>query len=150
MKKMSQQQLHSLIERFFNAETSVAEERKLRTYLAFGKYNLTPEVEDALAVMSVQRKRKQARPTHFIAPLKWAAAAAVVSVIAIVGINQFSEPTQTVSYAYIGGKYTNDSKVLNKLMNEQINDLAEQMQLSQDNFDSQIAELSEAMQQYEN
>jgi hypothetical protein len=150
MKKMTQQQLHSLIERYFNAETSQAEEQQLRTYLANGKYAFTAEVEDALAVMSVQRRSRR-QSSRFIAPLSRVAAAAVVGVIAVIGVHQFTAGgTHAESYAYVGGKYTEDTKVLNKIMASQLSDLANQMQQSQDAFDDQLSDLSEAMQQYEN
>jgi hypothetical protein len=152
MKKMSQQQLHTLIEKYFNAETSVADENLLRNYLACGKYSLTPEVEEALAVMSVQRPRAHSRlkPTHFVAPLRWAAAAAVIGVIVAVGIKQYYTPVQNEGYAYVGGKYTNDAAVLNHMIDAQVSELAEQMQLSQQSFDDQLSDLSQVMQQYEN
>ncbi len=151
MKKLTQQQLHCLIERYFNAETSQAEEQQLRTYLANGKYAFTAEVEDALAVMSVQRRSTRIRSSRFIAPLSRVAAAAVVGVIAVIGVHQFTAGgTHAESYAYVGGKYTEDTKVLNQIMASQLSDLADQMQQSQDAFDDQLSDLSEAMQQYEN
>lgn len=149
MKKMTQQQLHSLIEQYFNAETSVSDEQRLRTYLVRGKYKLTPEVEDALAVMSVQHRKARAHRSRFTAPLRWAAAAAVAGVFVVVGVKQFSSAPQAMSYAYVGGRYTEDKEELNSMMDRQMSELAEQMQQSQQQFDDQLADLSEVMQQYE-
>jgi hypothetical protein len=54
-----------------------------------------------------------------------------------------------MNYAYVGGKYTNDAQVLNSLMTSQVNELAEQMEQSQQAIDSPLSELSEVMRQQE-
>ena len=148
MEKMTQNRLHSLIERYFNAETTISEEKALRAYLAEGKYKLTPEVEEALAVMSVTRCVKRARSHH--AAIKWGIAATVAGVLALTGVMQFQHMQAPASYAYVGGRFTEDKAELDRLMNSQVSELAMQMRQSQEEMSSQIAELSEVMQQYEN
>jgi hypothetical protein len=149
MKRFTQTQLHALIERYFNAETSVAEERDLRLYLAKGKYSLTEQVEEALAVMSVQQPRARSKANHYAMPMRWIAAAAVIGIIAVIGVKHQNSVDTGMNYAYVGGKYTNDAQVLNSLMTSQVNELAEQMEQSQQAIDSPLSELSEVMRQQE-
>jgi hypothetical protein len=81
--------------------------------------------------------------------MRWIAAAAVIGIIAVIGVNHQNSVDTGMNYAYVGGKYTNDAQVLNSLMTSQVNELAEQMEQSQQAIDSPLSELSEVMRQQE-
>lgn len=153
MNKLSQTQLHRLIQRYFDAETSVAEEKQLKAYLASGKYKLTAEVEDALAVLSVPRRTESqsSRRSSVAASVKWIAAAAIL-VFAFVGVTEYVQLTdeQPTYYAYVGGRYVDDRDKVDRLMQSQLDDLSDLMTQSQNAIDGQLDELSEMMQQFDN
>lgn len=99
--------LESLIARYFEAETSEAEELYLRTALASGRYPLTPTVREALAVMSltavaVQRRKKRARLRVM------GAVAAVAAVIVTIGAWHYTSVRSNECVSYIAGTRVTD------------------------------------------
>ena len=92
------------IEKYFNGETTVAEEKMLRTY--FNESNVAPELEKFSPMFQYFTEAKQERYTKTI-PLKprrnyyrWASVAAVVVVaFGVYFGNQYQEQ-QEAKYAY--------------------------------------------------
>lgn len=145
---LTQTQLEALIERYCDALTDEADEALLRQALVSGRYEQTPAVREALAVMSlcaVERSltasnaddRMRRMPGRAV----WAAAAAVVGIILVAGLWVYrpagarSIDTQTETcHAYIAGRYITDQKVV---MNQVANELACMAEASEQ-FDSGI------------
>jgi outer membrane murein-binding lipoprotein Lpp len=105
-------------------------------------------VEDALAVMSVERHHSVA--THSYLPtVRWVVAASICGIALLTGIAHIRQMPETTCYAYIAGQYVDNRAQLDQLMSSQISELAEQMEQSQAEMDSQVSELSAMMQEYE-
>lgn len=127
---LSQQQLEMLIDRYFDAVTTEAEEYELRCALAAGQYSLTPKVRQALAVMSltaVRRSRRSAGRRHS-SRFAYYAAAALTGAALLAATWAYKPKADSRSplvadecQAYIAGRATSDPKVV---MNMMANDLA--------------------------
>lgn len=133
---MTDKELHILIERYFAAETSIAEERQLRKVLASHSAPVGTDslIDEAKAVMSVPAvigeplPATSSRPTRktlrFAAPVWWqsAAAVAIIAVLAtgIIHINRSTPRGECV--AYLNGREISDRDAV---MNMMFNDLSE-------------------------
>lgn len=101
-------ELESLIARYFEAETTEAEELHLRAALASGRYPLTPAVREALAVMSLTavaaRRRKKRTRLRAVS----AAAAAIAALTVSVGAWHYTSTRSNVCVTYIAGTRVTD------------------------------------------
>lgn len=104
---ISLQEAEKLIEKYYEGETSVAEENLLRKYLS-GK-NVPAKFETEKAIFGYFASEKETK-TVKLRPkvLKWVSsvAAAAAIIIAVIMINK---PVAT-SYAYVNGKKITDKK----------------------------------------
>lgn len=133
---MTDKELHLLIERYFEAETSIAEERELRKALAShsAPVGTDPLIDEAKAVMGVtavisepqsaisaRPPRKTRRLAH---PVWWQSAAAVaiiaILVTGIIHINRSAPRGECV--AYLNGREISDRDAV---MNMMFSDLSE-------------------------
>lgn len=119
--------LHSLIERYFAGETSVAEERTLRSLLADTPLGADPLADEARAVMGFslasplpravpRRKAKRLAPTL----RAWSGAAAAAVILLAIGIDMEriprATPTADRCVAYIDGRAVSDDTAVMALM----------------------------------
>lgn len=103
---ISLQEAEKLIEKYYEGETSVAEENLLRKYLS-GK-NVPIQFEAEKAILGYFESEKEKKTVRLVPnALKWVASA--VAIVAIFLGVLFSNRTSVTSYAYVDGK-----KITNK------------------------------------
>lgn len=121
--------LHGLIDRYFDATASEAEERELRRLLVSTRLQ-SPEIEQARAVMgfyAVGRKAEPRRRRRLHLPTAATAAAAAAVVAVCVGANALFGPSGATGdanqcVAYVGQTEITDSRRVMAMMQ---NELAE-------------------------
>lgn len=125
---MNRETLHILIEKYFEGETTVEEERTLlEALLSYPPGD--DEVDEALAVMGYTRQQQaRQRVSRSRVFLKIASAAAIL-IIAVIGISvYFSETRLSASescYAYIGGELIENEAVIDKIIASQLEEIGE-------------------------
>lgn len=134
---MNRENIHILIERYFEGETTPVEEKELLNIL------LTlppgdPEVEETLAVMGYSRMiPKRNSPGHHNW-WKYAVAAVMLPIIIAIGFSIFhSHDSANINecYAYIGGERIENEAIIRSLVTSQL----EEMSIASDEINSQIA-----------
>ena len=140
--------LHSLIEKYFDATSSLDEERTLRQMLADPAYQ-SDEADEARAVMSISvvapapqiavRPRRKA----IFHPL---AAAASVAVLLALGITMItysgSHDSDLDCMAYIGGKRIESRAAVMSIVSSDLDALGEVQQETADDIVGQLSEFS--------
>ena len=122
---MNAQELEQLIQRYFDATTTSAEETLLRRELARPEAQ-APSADEARAVLGLfaaQRKRHTAR-RHSRSRI-WAAAAGVALLLAAGGsfVAQRDAATQASYIAYVDGDVITDSQHVLDMMRSDLDDL---------------------------
>lgn len=130
---MTDKDLHILIERYFAAETSIAEERQLRKAIVShsAPVGSDPIIDEARAVMSLSTAigepqpdisaRPKRKTQRLAAPVWWQSAAAVaiiaVLVTGIIHINRSTPREECI--AYLNGREISDrDAVINMMFND--------------------------------
>ena len=121
---MKKENIHELINRYFEGTLSLEEERELLTHL-LENADGNPEAEEALAVMTLTHMPATTAPQASRKPLphfrRWKNAAAAAAVIAIgaIGItvmslsDKFTDKPQKLAVAYVKGeKIENKDKIM--------------------------------------
>lgn len=130
---MTREDLHLLIERYFNAETSVEEERLLRLELVRDKSDGSdPIVQQAKAVLgfslaSTDTAAIHPQTRHTFAPSIWRNVAAIIAAVAVtssimVGIMR---QQQGECVAYLNGQRVSDRETVMELMFSDLGDMGE-------------------------
>ncbi len=117
---ISVQEAERLIEKYYEGETSVAEEKLLHEFLS--QKNLPTQFDAEKAIFGYFESAKQKKTVVFTsARLKWAAS--VVAVVAIfLGILFSNQPVEA-NYAYVDGKKITDMQQIHALAQTTVNDL---------------------------
>lgn len=138
-------QIHELIERYFEATATETEERQLRHLLATTKF-LTPEIEQARAVIgfyAASKEVNQKKRKRTINLPRIAAAVAIAAVSATAGTLFFSgNETENRCIAYVGGVEITDQARILSIMHEDLQllgDAADNIETELDNELSIIA-----------
>lgn len=137
---MNEKELHILIERYFDGDTSVTEERRLLDALLSHPPG-DREVDEALAVMGFARVVVPAEMTaRRLFKRIMTAAAVVLLVISAAGAfflttSQSSAP-QSECYAYVGGERIEDKNQIESIMKIQMCDMGD----AADEVEKQLAE----------
>lgn len=139
--EITQTKLEELINKYFEAQTSEAEEKFLREYLGSGKYAVTPEIEAILAMFSlrsqeIKKYRKQRTKKFWIETASIAASVALVISIAL----HFSIRQNNICEMYIAGVECSDHNII---MQNIENDLALMNQITSANDNLVADQLSE-------
>ena len=123
------EELHLLIARYFDGETSVEEETLLRKHLAATHID-TPEVREAKAVMSYLASTNAPKP---VAEKRrsWVGTAvkvaATVAILVAVAIPLLTRTTSSECYAYVNGERVNGDEAVEALMLDQMAALGEEL-----------------------
>ena len=123
------EQIHQLIDAYFDARTTLEEETLLRQILANVDVS-TPKIQEARAVLGLfayNRRNtagKKKLAVQFKRIIKYAAIIAVCAVIGVTVTNKIIEGESTKNMAWIGGKVVTDEDVTLNLLNEQLQDIA--------------------------
>ncbi|HHT52797.1 MAG: hypothetical protein PHR19_03605 [Bacteroidales bacterium] len=122
---ISLQEVEKLIERYYEGETSVAEENLLREYLS-GK-NVPAQFETEKAIFGYFESEKE-RQTVRLVPraLKWVASAAAIAVVVFISVWLLNQPVET-SYAYVDGKKITDKNEIITLAQTTIGNLVPEL-----------------------
>ena len=128
---MNTPELHNLIERYFNADTSLDEERLLRRELATGINNSDdPVIQEACAVMGLHviRRKPDAISRKTVSPPIWRNVAAVAVAIAVTGSllsGVIRQQSTGECVAYVNGQRISDRDAVMKLMFADLNEMEE-------------------------
>ena len=106
-----------LIEKYYEGETTVAEENQLRTFLA--QSNVPPQFEAEKAIFGYYESKK-ARKHFRLQPYLRLAAAAVIAAGVIIPVSIFQASGKT-NYAYINGVKITDTQEIISLAQTTIN-----------------------------
>lgn len=142
------QHIHQLIQRYFDAETTLTEERELRRLVAPLAGSKDPEIQEVRAVLgylsAAPRKQKRSHS-------RWVAigsVAAAIAVVAIIGVKLiFGNDSPSECYAYVGieritdraaveESILNDLEVISEASEDIDNDINTDLQLMRDAFQS--------------
>jgi signal recognition particle subunit SEC65 len=135
--------LHSLIEKYFDGETSLDEERSLRRTLAVTSLQ-SDKIDEAKAVLGFfAAQRKSARPKqrklHY-----WAAAATIALLVASsVSILHLVNKDTTSYTCYIAGNYSDSKEDSFAIMQDQLSDINDARTEVYNDIDDQLGDIFE-------
>jgi len=103
-KKITIQEADALLEKYYEGNTSTAEEKHLKKFLAQGRLPMRFDADRA--ILGYFTDKRQNSKSVIISFLRWASVAAILS--GIILLSKYSVTNGSTSYAYINGqKYTN-------------------------------------------
>lgn len=136
---LTQNDLETLIERYFEAETSESEEALLRNSLMQGNYRLTPQVREALAVMSLSAysagRRRRHRSFYSIAGI-----AASLAIIVSVALHVHHARNAGMCEMYIAGVQVSDRVAVMKAIEADLKELSDASAASDDVIGCELSE----------
>ncbi len=124
---MNQDSLHNLIERYFDGETSVKEEKDLLEAL-LSQTDGDPEKDEVLAVMGYSAMIPKAKFAGKIGWVRYAASAAVILILAIVGLTVWESVETGINnecYAYVNGQRVENETQIRLLVESQLEEMSE-------------------------
>ena len=128
---MNIDQLHNLIERYFDAATSLDEERQLKQELANTRLS-SPLIDEARAVLGYSLSRPTVMVTRpvrrFRASIIRIAVAASIVIAALIpvsiAIGNGSDKNNCTSYALVDGNKITDNETIDEMMRRNLNMIA--------------------------
>lgn len=146
---LDNKQLTGLIERYFNGDTTVEEERMLLEELSHGTAD-TPEANEARAVLgfSLVQPTTRRHGNRHISYLRAAASITILLATALAGYLRFPDNhTEAECLAYINGERITDSEAVMGLMFEGLSNIADAAEESRTQTIGSLEELVSAMNQ---
>ena len=138
--------IHTLIERYFEATASEAEERELRTALSRTKL-LSPEIEEARAVLGYfVATRHESQSSHSRRPRHFAAAAAIAAIAisaAAIALSDGGRETDNRCIAYVGGTTITDNQRVMSMISADLQTLGDAAGSIENDIESQFSILAE-------
>lgn len=148
---ISDEQLDALIQRYFDAETSLEEEALLKRAVAHREEPRYDEIRAVLGFMAAKRRsvaKKRKRGTTMW--LQVAAVAAVAALVVTVGINLTHQATETgTCYAMVGGVRIDDESQVLSLMQSNLGDIGDAASETSMSVESQIADIASVINEAE-
>lgn len=148
MKKNKQdiKRLHDLIDRYFDATSSEAEEREMLKGLADMSLS-SPKINEARAVTGFFAVERHIRSSHKRHSGSWMRIAAAIAVATIGSIAIFTTPEHesdqsNLCIAYIGDTKVTDNETVLSIMRNELNDLEEVSSSMQSDIDNQLSILA--------
>ena len=140
---LSDEQLDAMIERYFDADTSLDEEALLKRAVAHRTEPRYDEIRAVLGLMAAKRNTgRKPRTVSLWVRAAAAAAAAVVAVVATVGINLTRHDADSSScYAMVGDVRINDEAQVLSLMQSGLSDIHDAASETNRSIESQIADI---------
>ena len=140
---ISDEQLDALIQRYFDAETSLEEESLLKRAVAHREEPRYDEIRAVLGFMAAKRRsvaKKRKRGTTV-----WLQVAAVAA-----GINLTHQATETgTCYAMVGGVRIDDESQVLSLMQSNLGDIGDAASETSMSVESQIADIASVINEAE-
>jgi hypothetical protein len=125
-KNISLQEAEKLIEKYYEGETTAAEENLLRKYLSGG--NVPAQFEAEKAIMGYFASEKEKKNILRVPnTLKWAASVAAAAAVLVIFLNIFPLNQPATNYAYIDGKKITDKNEVFALAQMAVGNLASGM-----------------------
>lgn len=142
---MNTNEIHKLIELYFDGLTTLEQERQLREALASMEAPYSPEVESAMAVMGYTSVMRPVTKSKLRKPARWmpAAAAAVSLVVAVAIALMFTGRglyNENSCVAYVGGVKVSSPEQVMELMDSELSSISK----ASDGFDNEVLEQKEA------
>ena len=111
---ISLKEAEKLIEKYYEGETTVAEENLLRKYLS-GK-NVPAQFETEKAILDYFASEKEKKSVRLVPnTVKWIASVAAAAIVVIFLSILFNNPSSATSYAYEDGKKITDKNEIRAL-----------------------------------
>ncbi len=130
---ISTQEAEKLIEKYYEGETSVAEENLLRYFLT--QKNVSKQFEAEKAIFGYFESEKQEKTIAFTPNFwKWTASA-VAMVAVLLGVFLSTQPGQA-NYAYVDGKKTTNQQVVFTLAQSTVNSILSANTELESNFEN--------------
>lgn len=153
---MDKDRLHILIERYFDGDTTLGEERGLRAVLlALAPAERDQAAEEALAVMGYARMEAApaANAESGVSPVRWrrmllrgGAAAAVAAVLAVTAVlPRFAGDGGGECIAYVDGSRIVDEHAVMGIIDAQLGEMGEAADDVSRQMESDFSEIREAM-----
>lgn len=140
---ISDEQLDALIQRYFDAETSLEEEALLKRAVAHREEPRYDEIRAVLGFMVAKRRGESAKRRKGAAVwLRVAAVAAVAALVVTVGINLTHQGAETgTCYAMVGGVRIDDESQVLSLMQSNLGDIGDAASEAGMSVESQMADI---------
>lgn len=147
-------EMYRLIRRYFDGETSSADESRLRSLLSLSG-DRSDDVEEARAVMGVfatarnigRKAPANERRRFLMTPLSAVASIAVLLVVSI-GVATRSEASDfDKCYASVGGRVINDRQTIEAIVSEDLASISEASQSVNESVADDLSILRESMKQ---
>ena len=139
--KLTDEQLCQLIDRYFEAETSLEEEALLRRMVAHRTEPQFNAIRAVLGYASAKRRASAERCRRSL--LRVATAAAVVAVVASVGIGiAHGHSVDGACYAMVGGTRINDEAQVVALMQGSLGDIGDAAAEASAGIESQFSDFA--------
>lgn len=134
--KLTPDEALRLAERYFEAETTEAEEALLKRFAA-SEAGASPRFDELRAVLGVaayarksvgtalMQRSRRARP-QFRRPekiIRWAAAAAITGIFALTGVSTYTYRQNNLCVAYVSGERVTDTDQVVEIMHQTLNDV---------------------------
>lgn len=144
--KQDIERLHELIDRYFDATSTEAEEREMLKGLADVSLSST-KIEEARAVTGFFAVERHIRTSHKKHSRGWAKAAAVITVAVICSIVIFTTPQHesdksNTCIAYIGDTKVTDNETVLSIMRNELGDIEEASSCLQADIDAQLSTIA--------
>lgn len=119
------EQLHNLIDRYFEGETTLDQERQLRQLLA-ATTDDSPDIAGARAVLGVTKKIVVSRRRPYFKRFVVSSVAASIIVAVLIGgaVLSRQQTQHPVMMAYVGGEKTTDTDDILAIMHSQLNSIS--------------------------
>lgn len=143
---MTINQIHDMINRFFEAQLSQEEERDLLRRL-LKMEGRDPIADEALAVVLASRlsPEPRAKKPKGIPLRRMAAIAASVAVIFGTGALITNHAKDTQTFAYVSGKKINDPNEIKSIVATQLKDIGESTELFTQTLSTDLEDIREAL-----
>ena len=138
--QLTDAQLRQIIDRYFEAETSLEEEALLRRMVA---HRTEPQFNAIRAVLGYATAKRRTAAKHHRKPWPRVAAAAIVAVVASVGIGIiYSHSMNDTCYAMVGGTRIDDEARVVALMQGSLSDIGDAATEASIGIESQFSDFA--------
>lgn len=138
------EQIHNLIDRYFEGETTLDQERQLRQLLATTTDD-SPDIAEARAVLGVTKKIAGSRRRPYFKRFVVSSVAASVIVAVLIGgaVLSRQQTQHPVMMAYVGGEKTTDTDDVLAIMHSQLSSISTADREVNAEIDAQLTVMSD-------
>ena len=147
---MNKQELHILIEKYFQADTSLEQERQLKKELCNTTFSsaLIDEARAVLGYSMIQPHTNKLTVRRFKVSIHHIAVAASIAFVATIGFIGLADNNDTSpSYAIVDGETITDDKIIFEMVKQSLDLIAEANENAQNRTDLDMKEILGNLQQ---